>query len=746
MKSVYTIVILAACALSPMIAEAQLKIANREYNNMRYADAIPYYEQCIVKGKRVQEARVKLADCYRRVKDYKNAVRLYSELAHAEKPTAEDIWLYAGALASTGQYTEAAEYYRKYYEMNPQDEQARDFMKEYESINDLIKDSTSLRVAPVVSINSWQSDFSPVFYGKGMMFLSGRYQEGTIRRVYEYDQSAFLDFYLADDTSAIHTDLMTIHSTYVVNKAKDKHIDETHYTSNDSNIAGSYGETFLHDSIRYMNAMTTKVRRMQSSINKKWHEGPATFFKGQDTVIFTRNIKRNDGVSRLALFFATIDGERWNEPKLLPFNSANSSSAHPALTPDNKTLYFASDRPGGIGGTDIYRVSFDNGVWSAPENVKEVNTIHNEVFPYVSDDGTLYFATDGRPGLGGLDIFVASTDNGTIKEVKNMGVPVNSSKDDFGIVLYPGSRTGFFSSNRKRGFSDDDIYSLARTCDQVSVLVVDASSKQPLPSAKVTVDEQQLMSDENGKIFVCLRPGNHDFAGEKDLYEAIKTTSSSKEISLELIPVTVGIEGTVVSEEDKAPMDGVRIRLLDSTGKQIAEATTSANGKYKFPMILDQTYKIVANKVNCGTNTIEKTTRGITKSQILDGNMSMICVGDIIKVENIYYDLNKSNIRPDAAVELDKLADVMWKYPDMRIELRSHTDSRSSSTSNMKLSSARANAVVDYLAGKGIVNMRMRAAGFGESLPVNKCVDGVKCTEDEYQQNRRTEFKVLSIK
>lgn len=741
----YKLSVIVFCMFICSAATGQLKQANSEYANMHYYEAIPLFEQCIVKGKRVAEARVKLADCYRKIKDYKNAVRLYAELAHLDNATAEDMWLYASALASTGQYTQAAEYYKKYHDMNPQDDQSRAFMKQYEHIETLYKDSANLRVAPVISINSWQADFSPIFYGKNILFVSNRFQENVVRRVFEYDESAFLDYYIADDTSAIHTDLMTIHSTYIVNKEKDVNTDETPKTANDSDTSGSYGETFLHDSIRYMNPMTTKVRRLQGG-NKKWHEGPATFFKEQDRVIFSRNIKRSDGVSRQALYMATVTGEKWNEPILLQFNVDNASSAHPALSPDNKVMYFASDRPGGVGGTDLYRVSYDNGVWGTPENVAEVNTVHNEAFPYVAEDGTLYFSSDGRPGLGGMDIFMASVSNGAIASVVNMGTPVNSMTDDFGIILNPGSRTGFFSSNRKRGFSDDDIYSLTRTCDQVSILVVAADTKKPIPSAQVTVDDQKITADENGRAVVCLRPGSHDYAAEMNLYEGKSLASRENLINFELLPVTVGIEGTVTSEQDKAPMDGVRVRLLDSTGKQIGETVTGANGKYKFPMTVDQKYKIVADKMNCGTNTIEKTTVGLKKSQTLDGNFSMICVGDIIRVENIYYDLNKSNIRTDAAVELDKLADVMWKYPDMRIELRSHTDSRSSAASNMKLSTARANSVVEYLAGKGIVNSRMRAAGYGESIPVNKCVDGVKCTEEEYQQNRRTEFKVLSIK
>ncbi len=736
------LILLFAWLVIPTETAAQLKMANKEYNNMRYADAIPYYEQCIYKGKRVREARVKLADCYRKIRDYKNAVRLYAELAHEENPTSEDLWLYAGALASDGQYREAAEYYQKYYDRKPNDEQARSFATHYRDIDVLLKDSTSLKVSPVVSINSWQSDFSPMFYGKNLLFLSNRLQEGIVRRVYEYDQSPFLDYYIAEDTTAIHTDLKTIHATYVVNKDKDKHVDETYYTSNDSNVPGSYGGTFLHDSIRYMNEMNTKVRRLQGGANKKWHEGPATFFKGQDTVIFTRSAPRQGGISRLALYTATIEQGAWGDPALLPFNNDKSSSGHPAFTPDNKTLYFISDRPGGAGGTDIYRVNYDNGVWSTPENVAEVNTIHNELFPYVDDSGTLYFSSDGRPGLGGLDIFSATMKEGKVTAITNMGTPVNSSKDDFGIVLYPGSRTGFFSSNRKRGFSDDDIYRLTRTCESVTILAVDAVTRKPISSASVTVDEDMLTTGPDGKVQVCLRPGEHDFSAMKELYEGQKTSSSSTEVTLTLNPVAIGIEGVIISEEDKEPMEGVRIQMVNSAGETVAETTTGRDGKYKFPMVMNETYKIISTKANCGRNTIERTTRGLKKSQLFDGSMSMICTGDIIKVDNIYYDLNKYDIRPDAAAELDKLAEVMWKYPDMRIELRSHTDSRSSSAANMKLSSNRAQAVVEYLAGKGIVSMRMRAAGYGESLPVNKCVDGVSCTEEEYQQNRRTEFTI----
>ena len=205
------------------------------------------------------------------------------------------------------------------------------------------------------------------------------------------------------------------------------------------------------------------------------------------------------------------------------------------------------------------------------------------------------------------------------------------------------------------------------------------------------------------------------------------------------------ISGRVTSKENDGPIEGVRVILTNLNTRNATEVRTDKNGMYQFPLGWNRNYTVTVSKDKCGTNSIKKTTMGLKRSKSFRGDMEMLCQGDIIRVDNIYYDFNKYTIRPDAAAELDKLVVLLNQYPDMRIELRSHTDSRGSDQFNMKLSTNRAQAVVDYLAHHGVVGARMRAHGYGETLPLNKCTNGVKCSDDDFQRNRRTEFKVLSI-
>lgn len=734
-----------------LIAQSlKMKMANKEFEGMRYYDAIPLYEQILEKDNNNDEARIKLGECYRKTKDTRNALQLYSKLAHAENASPKNIWYYAQALVANKEFDEAAKWYGKYAELMPDDKFARLFLYAYEDLSIFYRDSSIYSVRYVSSLNSWQADFSPVYYKNGILFLSSRHKKQIVRTVFELDQSAYLDFYFASDTSSIYTELTNPPVKYSVDKRKDFHDDHTQVTSNDTQIVGHYGVNFLHDSIRHYYASLAKVTRLNRSANKNFHEGPATFTKHQDTVFFTRSTtyersRNKKRMSGFALYSSTIEKGEWKPAKQLPFNRTNFSTGQPSLSQDNKKLYFASDRPGGMGGVDIYVVSIDHGVFSDPVNVEEINTPNNEVFPYVDSEDNLFFSSDGFPGLGGLDIFYATIADGNIVSVTNMGSPINSAQDDFGIVWDESRRKGFLSSNRKRGFMDDDIYAFYKLCRTVSVYVYDSITQLPLDSTRVAIGDSEKMTDNEGRMEFCLEPGDHSFSVHKIDYEEYQIVSSKSVIEIPLVPIHFDLEGTISSKEDKMPMEGVKVSLINLSDNSISDLTTGKDGKYHFPLELHSSYRVVASKALCGTNAIERSTAGLHRSQTLIGDMEMICTDDIIKIENVYYDFNKHNIRPDAAVEIDKLTELMRKYPDMRIELRSHTDSRASKKYNMKLSANRAQSAIEYLAHHGIVFARMRAAGYGESLPVNKCVDGVKCTEEEHQQNRRTEFKVLSI-
>lgn len=728
----------------------KMKIANNEFEHLRYADAIIHYEQILKKDKNNLEAKTKLAECYRKTENHVKAMNLYGQLVYEETATPKTYWYYAQSLTANGRYGEAITWYEKYEQTMPNDLYAGRFVKAYKDMSKFHKDSSDYHIQYVPSINSWQSDFSPVYYKKGLMFLSNRQQQQIIRRVYELDQTSFLDYFFYPDTALIYSELQRPATTFSVNKDHHNHDDYTIHTSNDNATVGEYGHLYRYDSIQYHNEDPDHVTRMNKSVNNRFHEGPATFSKNEDTVFFTRNvdkekIKGSKPVSHFDLFIASIKNGQWESEKEVPFNGKNFSTGHPAFTPDYKKLYFASDRPGGKGGVDIYVVDYNNGQFSEPVNVEAINTPDDEMFPFVDAAGTLYFATDGLPGLGGLDIFKAKMREGKIVSIENMGTPFNSHMDDFGIIWNKDMLKGFFSSNRKRGVTDDDIYAIEKLCRSTVAYVYDSITHQPLDSAVVEVNGIKTYTDNTGRAEFCMKATEHTFLVGKGEYENSSLTSSDQTVNIMMRPLKFEVSGKVFSPEDKSAIEGVRVVITNMEDGATEESTTGSDGRYRFPLDRNSSYTVTISRRLCGTNSIEITTRGLKRSQTIKGDIEMLCQGDIVVIENIYYDLNKANIRKDAALELDKTVALMNKYPDMRIELRSHTDSRASSEFNMRLSASRAQAVVEYMATQGVVDYRMRAKGYGETLPVNRCKDGVKCSEEEFQQNRRTEFKVLNI-
>jgi len=436
----------------------------------------------------------------------------------------------------------------------------------------------------------------------------------------------------------------------------------------------------------------------------------------------------------------------------------------------DQLLYFSSDRPGGFGGTDIYVSKWTNGKWSEPANLgKDVNSKGNELFPFVDEKGNLYFSSDGRAGLGGLDIFYAqlSADGQQGHVVRNLGEPLNSPQDDFGIVTDGERAAGYFSSNRKHGGADDDVYRFTREgalypCRELTLRVVDAISREPLANTGIAMDnplndrQKNLKTDADGLVKICLTVDNDfHFIATREGYVANKTGFSTKDLSddqpsqLEILltkpnasdkPTTTTLRGRVTTQTDKSPIAGVKVVLLNGCDSTTQEAITGPDGRYEFAVQPGCDYSLEAMKDNMATvgGRVAKDRMGVT-------DLTMFRKGDVIKIDNIYYDLDKSAIRPDAAAELDKVVTLLAKYPAMRIEMRSHTDSRATAAYNKTLSSNRARAAVAYLKSKGISPKRLVAKGYGETELLNKCKDGVNCPEEEHQQNRRTEIKIINL-
>lgn len=742
-------------ALAAQAQSARMKAANKQFESLAYANASRTYEEFLRLDKRrdsaeTQEAYTKLAYSYRALQDTKNAERVYADLLKQFPETDSKNYLYyAQALAANGKYRDSQRMYSQYGERQKEDLRGQKFTVSYMDMSRFYQDSSSYRI-DYLPINSRQADFSPMYYRNGLAFVSARDEAGPVKRIFGWNQTPFLDLYFFPDTTELRTNPgLSVQA---------------------ASLGGGETTTEAPEMGSAPDKSLSKTEVFSRTLNTKYHEGPMTFFKDQSRIIFTRNNtskgkngKSTDGIRKLKLYLAENKNGAWQNGEELPFCSNDYSVGHPALSSDDTRLFFVSDMPGGFGGTDIYVVEYKDGQWSSPVNMgREINTEGNEMFPFVDEKANLYFSSDGHEGLGGLDLFYAELRDGVaFKGVQNLGYPINSEKDDFGLITTQNRSTGYFSSNRKRGISDDNLYRFRRTCKQLNIFVYDAKTTEPIPVADVRVIKAGVNQDlrftgPDGKTGFCVDANvDYEFKAIKEGYATnsvrFSTMTQSERpvlnvsIYLEKSENTL-VKGTVKTEVNQQPAPGVTVTLRNDKDKSEQQVVTGPDGKYEFEMKPGAPYTLTTRKNRYTANREQlpklkagKNPRLIQKQQGIYGE------GDVFELKNIYYDYNKFFIRPDAARELDHLATLLRKYPDMKIELRSHTDSRASDVYNLQLSTYRARAAVDYLVNRGIDPDRLSAQGYGESEILNGCTDQIACPESKHQQNRRTEFKIVTV-
>ncbi|WP_315191511.1 OmpA family protein [Capnocytophaga sputigena] len=439
-----------------------------------------------------------------------------------------------------------------------------------------------------------------------------------------------------------------------------------------------------------------------NGINTKFNESTAAFTKDGNTMYFTRNnfinneVKTNgDQTVLLKIFKATKDKHgKWGDVQEMPFNSNIHSVAHPALSPDGKYIYFSSDMKGTLGSSDIYRAKILKSGYGKPENLGDrINTSGRESFPFISDDNVLYYSSDGFPGLGGLDIYAVKLDEegNPITKPVNIGRPANSAEDDFCYVINSQTKIGYLTSNRPEGKGSDDIYSfyehtpLRFTCQySLSGVVKDADTKQIIPMAKVTL-----------------------WGANNTLLE--ETTADEEGHFTLLYTADCGDLQLLLKSEKEQYQSGQQTVALNSAQKVTAE-------------VLLTPVPPAAPKIEVGTD-----------------------LAKVLKIENIYFDYDKANIRKDAAEELAKIVAIMKEHPTMKVDVRLHTDSRGSDKYNLALSQRRAKSTIKWIVSHGIKKNRITGKGYGETQLVNGCSNGVPCTEEEHQANRRSEFIIVQF-
>ena len=545
-------------------------------------------------------------------------------------------------------------------------------------------------------------------------------------------------------------------------------------------------------------AINSKLKRVKMKANAKFHDGPATYNPNTGYVYFTRNNFLNgkkgmdeNRIMRLKIYRATLDGRKLKDVTELAINGDQFSTAHPSISKDGKRLYFSSDRPGGLGGMDIYYVNIDES--GLPQGAvvnmgDKINTSQNEIFPNIhSDENLLFFSSEGHVGLGGLDIYAAKLNSKSeAKSISNLGSPINSPSDDFSFVTNADQTRGYFSSNRKGGEGDDDIYGFVqkykiRNSAVVEGEVTDLLTKAIIPGATVhlvdgsgnVLDSTKTAAD--GSYAFNLSGITNDFkvvAKNEDYANGEGDVAFSPEVEeykqdVQLMPrLNYYFSGLVTDRQSKAALDGVKVTLFDQNEKdEVTHLTTSSDGKFKKPLPYTYNEKVgytfKFEKEGYVTKFLSVSEQLLLDEEIdvndrLSLAMMKIEVGktdlnDVVEIKPIYFDLNKADIRPDAAIELNKIVEVMKQNPQMEIELGSHTDSRGSDAANRSLSDRRAKSSADYIVSQGISRDRIKGKGYGESkLKVSDKEIANAATEEEkeilHQKNRRTEFIITKMR
>jgi outer membrane protein OmpA-like peptidoglycan-associated protein len=487
------------------------------------------------------------------------------------------------------------------------------------------------------------------------------------------------------------------------------------------------------------------------------HDGPISFSKDNKTAILTVNQKEIDQVggikfSRLELKIYREKNGEWSE-EVFPYNNKTYSVGHGVLDQQGN-LYFASDKPGGFGGVDIYKSTYTNGSWSEPVNLgSKVNTWRDEVFPFVSNNGTLYFSSNGWPGNGGLDVFYQENDKSNPKHIGN---PINTNADDFGIYVDETTGRGFLSSNRN--VFKDEIYTISKPIYKIEAeITLTTCDNKPLDKKQILVKnsktgiEDAMTTDAKGKI--SIKPSINSsyvfsFAGDEQL-DAVKSEK------------TFDKEGKFpISLSAKYKAKSLKLKVVDQDGKNIIGAqltyySKGASGKKILtadaPIIISQAEiaevdSIVGYMINYSDcKFIMPKNESCSSDPTVSMNFIKKQGSEFIKLENIYYDFDLWNIRPEGKIELDKLVKYMKEHPELTVELGSHTDSRGSDYYNEWLSEQRSKSCVKYIRAAGIPTNKILAKGYGETKLVNKCSNNDRCTEAEHQLNRRTELKIEII-
>ena len=746
-KSFILLLVIVLTSGTTFSQSSKMRLADTYFNKLSYSLAVPIYLDMIGSKEESLIVKQKLAVSYYNLGDMPNAEKYFTEIISSDIATAEDYFLYAQALKQNGKIVESDERISQLNQKFNSDLRGISYAKNTNYKQKIENESYHFEIKDL-AINTRFTEFGgyQIRGTNDVVIISNLKQSSSVKKQWAWNSTTFLDFFIA------------------------------HQEKKDSLSAPLFAK---------------------GKSNSKFHEGSLCFSLDGKKVYFTRNNisegksrRDNKGIQNLKIYEAEVsqNGD-WINEKEISFNSKDYSVGHPSISSDGKTLYFASDMPGGFGGADIYFVSIlQDGTYGKPTNLgSEINTEGNEMFPWIDSDGKLYFASNGHVGLGGLDIFIAfPTKTETFKKVTNLGNKINSNNDDFALVFNEDNKTGYFSSNRITGKGDDDLYAFTKVSDFKNAVILegvitDLNSKQILPNSKVLIKDEtgkvvnEIITDSKGKYSIELEENkkylvqvNQDtyFEGNKSIETASvdpKTGILNGDISLEK-RADVMLICLITDGSTKKPLEGVNVKITEKTiANPLLASNTDATGSLKKEVVGKKSgdnvnYTISLAKEGYLSKTVDYSNKVpvnglINLNENMDLTLTKIEVGtdlaSIIDIKPIYFDLGKADIRKDATIELDKIVKVMNDNPGMIVELGSHTDCRSTIKFNKDLSSRRAETSANYIKKRISKPERIYGKGYGESkLKVDcPCEGNVKsnCPEEEHQKNRRTEFVIIKM-
>ncbi|MBU6343111.1 MAG: PD40 domain-containing protein [Bacteroidetes bacterium] len=758
--------------------------ADEYMQDLDYMSAILLYLQ-ILQNNDVEEAKINLAECYRKINDTENAEYWYAQALKVPNPKPIHKLYYAMMLQANGKSREAKPWVIQYLKDFPDDARGQFLLKACDQEQNLKAKNRDVYTVYELPINSNLDDFSPAIVGSQLIFASDRDRGTFAKRTSMWTGNPFSDLYVID-----------------------------------IQMAGQNPGDFRYKTLQ----------KFSKDVNTKYNEAAVAVSPDHKTLYFTRNNyldgktgRSEDDLVKLKIFAGQKDPSTnaWTNIQDLPFNSSEFHTAFPTLSPDGNHLYFSSNKPGGYGGMDLYVSNWEETHWGAPINLGSlVNTEGNEIFPCMTSDNRLYFSSNGHIGLGGQDIFYtqqsgAGPDNWNMPI--NLGSPINSNRDEIGITFSSDLTWGFFTSDRDNGAGRDDIYAFQKHAMPVELLVLDANGKTPLQGVSISSTKSGLAisTGKDGKVSFDMRYADClEFGFVKKGYENYSKqicTSAQTDHTVFIDTIEMHkqfnftVQGIVFDMTDGLPAEGARVMLLNDCGKPIPDAVlTNDNGRYKFKLEKACTYTVQAvhdgyiaaksepfttiglqNHHNFRINLnlqpysgpasqesetlphynpstqLYENNRGEPANMVLAEGMELkngilydnetaitpnqtqwqrSATGYLI---NLYYDFNQTQVSNNSMPELTRLYAMLQENPEISIEIASHTDARGSDAYNLQLSQERAESVVSWLSEKGIAKERLRAKGYGETQLVNHCGDDVNCTEAQHAMNRRTEFRIL---